>query len=231
MLMHRMLQRLGLDVICWRDPFIDAARLLRGREVRQVIDGGAYHGQMTTLLMKAFPQATVHCFEPQPEPFAFLERVFADEGRVQLWNCALSERNGEATLHVNADAMTTSLLPTLQPEVMRPVSTHLTATVRLDDWARGHNVERIDFLKLDLQGNELGALRGATDLLDRGVKGILIECNFRQRYQEGCLHYEAARFLQERRFRFYRFYAVIVDPDGAWRQADALFLHDQGAQL
>jgi hypothetical protein len=38
-------------------------------------------------------------------------------------------------------------------------------TIRLDDWARDAAIERLDFLKIDIEGSEYGALLGAQALL------------------------------------------------------------------
>jgi FkbM family methyltransferase len=39
-------------------------------------------------------------------------------------------------------------------------------TIRLDDYADTHDVASVDLLKMDIEGHELFALRGATRLLD-----------------------------------------------------------------
>jgi FkbM family methyltransferase len=226
-LVHRGTRMLGLHVQRRPDPYRTACRLLRDRPVDHVVDGGAYHGKVSQRLAQLFPLALVHAFEPQPESFAILSRRFGPDSRVQTHPCALSDRVGEAAIHVNARPCLTSLLPGTEPATADEVRTQNIATTTLDAWAAGQRIESVSFLKLDLQGHELAALRGAQGLLAGGVDVVLAEVNFRRRYAGSCLFHELAAFLAERHFQLFRLYEPILDAHGGWRQADALFVHSR----
>src|SRR5882762_6091377 len=58
-----------------------------------VIDIGANRGQFALFAERRFPQATVICFEPLPEPRAQLQRVVGASGRLRLFDAAVSDRN------------------------------------------------------------------------------------------------------------------------------------------
>src|SRR3546814_2662130 len=64
-----------------------------------------------------------------------------------------------------------------------------------------------DFIKLDLQGNELKALKGAAKAL-KSCKAILVEVNFRERY-EGCTQFnQLYDVLADAGFCLYKIYDI-----------------------
>lgn len=221
---RQVLQGLGLHLQRWHDPFVDAATHLGGTTVGDVVDGGAYHGAATRRMLSAFSGATVHAFEPQQREQDFLQREFATEPRVKLHQLALSDAVGVATLHVNAQAYTTSLLTPLAPALMTTIRTQEVATTTLDAWSDASGVQPA-FLKLDLQGKEQAALLGASRLLRESVRAVLAEVNMYARYHGGCLFHEITGTLYDYGFRLHRLYEVHGGKNGGWAHGDALYLH------
>ena len=78
-------------------------------------------------------------------------------------------------------------------------------------------------MKLDLQGAELQALRGATSMLTN-VRVILCEVNFVPRYDNCSLFHEIASFLAQQGFMLHRLYDIRSLPTGAWEMGDAIFV-------
>jgi hypothetical protein len=73
---------------------------------------------------------------------------------------------GLGSLHVRRDAS----VPVIE------YGETTVGTIRLDDYADAHNVASVDLLKMDIEGHELFALRGATRLFDAGrVKALTFE--------------------------------------------------------
>src|SRR5690348_15847330 len=81
-----------------------------------------------------------------------------------------------------------------------------------------------DFIKLDVQGNELEVLRGAEQAL-KSVEVILMELNLMPLYIGAPLVDEAVRYMAERGFRLYDIGMFFRRPyDNALWQLDALFV-------
>lgn len=51
------------------------------------------------------------------------------------------------------------------------------ATLRIDDYVSQHQVKRVDLMKIDIEGSEQRALKGAIQLLDRDSPDIIIKSN------------------------------------------------------
>jgi len=91
--------------------------------------------------------------------------------------------------------------------------------VRLDDELESPP----GIIKLDLQGFELEALRGAEALLP-GVRAVLCEVSFANLYEGQPLGDEVMDWMQARGFRAEGMYSPWFDRAGAIISADALFL-------
>jgi FkbM family methyltransferase len=166
-----------------------------GRARRTFVDGGACNGDFTSLLLATFPDAAIHAFEPNPELSASLAKRFANLPNVHVWNLALREAAGRATLHLHADPGTTSLLDRSAGKRRyyhssdRVVASTEVRTVSLDAFIAEQAPEGLGLLKLDTQGSELAILRGAAEALRNAAIEVI--------YTEFFVvpHYEGAPLL------------------------------------
>jgi FkbM family methyltransferase len=217
-LVHRALRSFGLRVERHRDIYRDLQELVG--TVRCAVDGGAYRGDASRTLLALFPESHVHAFEPQPELFARLQTEAKGNPNWHVHPFALSDREGEAAFHVPNAAFTGSLLT---PSASFGATKELhVRTTTLAEWAARASVAP-DFVKLDLQGAELNALRGAAAIMP-AVRAAVIEVNFVPRY-EGCARFgDVATFFESAGFHLHRLYEIHSAGSGRWQFADALFV-------
>lgn len=157
------------------------------------------------------PAARLIGFDADEEECERLRERHRDLANVTFAAVALSDREGEATLHVAQEPASSSLL---EPdadvigrrrgmETMREVGRSPIATTTLEAWARGAGVERVDALKLDVQGAELAVLQGAGALLEH-VRVVDLEVEFNPIYRGQPLFGDIDGFLRERGFALWR---------------------------
>lgn len=218
------------------DPFEEQRELLSrlDRAVETILDVGAYQGETVARYRGLFPGATVHAFEPFPDSFRALEERFGDDPKVRLYNVAVADAPGERTFHVNALAATNSLLPRPEggkryyPDAARPEGTIEVEVTTLDAILAREGIERVDALKLDIQGGELLALAGAANALAAGrIALIQSECMFVPHYAGGPLLHELWSALAGHRFTLFALYDLLRAANGQLRFGDAVFVHDQ----
>ena len=208
---------------------------------KTVVDGGFHRGGFTRQVLQAWPASRVVGFEPDPEicragaPFA------AAHETVDLRECALGAEPGRAAFHRGEMAATNSLLP--RPDAggrpYFPARARLTdraevSVVALDDVLAETGIDRLDLLKLDLQGGELAALQGARRALEAERIGVVLcEVVFVEKYRDQPLFWEICACLAAWAYSFYAFLDVKEGPydteapgprSGQWNQADAIFL-------
>jgi len=160
-------------------------------------------------LLKA-GRATITAFEPDDQARARLLEIYGDEHRI-LPNFV---GTGEArNFHQLNWPITSSLLPPNTPlllkfqmleEVMQPVGQRLVETVRLDDL---HEIQDVDFIKIDVQGGELDVLSHAGRLLP-DVLLIQVEVEFVTLYRNQPLFADVDRFLRSAGFQFHTFHSL-----------------------
>ncbi len=133
--------------------------------LRTVFDAGANRGDWSQAARTFFPQAQVHAFEIAPPTFELLQAKFAADPRVLCHNAGLSDSEGPITIR-HYDELPALTTATAYPHPFR-FSEIPARTVRGDRHAARHEVEHIDFLKIDVEGMEEQVLRGFDALFSR----------------------------------------------------------------
>jgi len=153
------------------------SRLLRhylpGTGVCTVFDIGANHGQWCRQVLEAQPLAQVHCFEPSTKAF---KKLLANNfpPNVICNNIGLGSQAVEGTLYVDNGFSELSSFHINDPE--RPITPEVVQIETLSGYCHVRGVDRISFLKIDVEGYELEVLKGAVSLLaDRAIAAVQFE--------------------------------------------------------
>jgi FkbM family methyltransferase len=128
-----------------------------------VVDCGANLGYFTLIFARRVGSGgRVFAFEPEPGNFRLLERNIARNGyrNVTAVQRALSREVGTAPLCLSSDNLGDHRLGPMREE-RRAVTVQVTTL----DSSVAARAERIDFLKLDVQGREPAVLDGAREVL------------------------------------------------------------------
>ena len=126
------------------------------------LDVGANHGLLSFgLAGRHGAPILFHLFEPIPRLVASIERTRAlyPDMDMMLNRAAVADREGEVAFDV-ADEQTGR-------SHIDPAGALRTPCITLDGYLRRKGIETVELLKLDVEGYELSALRGASEALAR----------------------------------------------------------------
>lgn len=219
-------------------PFLDgiARQLPADRSGLVMVDGGAHDGQMAGRFIERFPGLRVHAFEPNGDLLPKLKaNLSGTAGSVN--QLALSSETRTLKMFINDSPMTSSVLPRNENSeryfdaVTRTKEVRELKAVSLDDWFDRSGLERVDIIKLDLQGYELEALKGARRLLERGVRAVYLEVNYVPFYEGSCTFGEIDVFMRSRGYKLFNLYNTCTHlPAGHIGSGDALYVPDEAAR-
>lgn len=191
-----ILNRFGKRVEC-----IGRRLALHDRPRQVWIDVGAHHGEETLAAAEANPAITVFAFEPNLDAAALLMGHLPNYVVVPM---AVAEEDGSSEFHVNAFEQASSLLPFDPDALSRWVGEEKleketiirVPTIRLDTFLNRARIAKVDFLKIDVQGADLAALKSAGNRL-RDVRKLVVEVPATPRplYRGGGTKQEVLDFL------------------------------------
>jgi FkbM family methyltransferase len=157
-------------------------------EKLQVFDVGANVGEWSKLLVNllqerhANPDAVeLHLFEPAPAAAQELrEWIDASDvlGKTVVNEVAVANEPGKAELSIKSPtAGTNSLQVEMPDDVQEKVDVKVTT---IDKYCQKRGIQKIDFLKIDTEGNDFNVLLGAREMLENETIGTTqFEYNWR----------------------------------------------------
>ena len=168
------------------------------------LDAGANDGIYTVFAAKRVgPQGSVWAFEPSRRELERLQFNLELNGlSARVFPLALAELNGDAE-HQGQNTLGAFAYQGVAVERKESVKLR-----RLDDLVEEDAPERIDVMKLDIEGAELRLLKGAVGTIERYRPYILFEASEPSLRNQGASREELVGFLRAQRYRMYRFDSV-----------------------
>ena len=152
---------------------------VEGKPAPVVFDVGANEGQWLAELLACCPGARVHAFEPHASLAA---RVASKYPSVSVNNLALADEPG--TLHLydyssHAGSQHATLLEGVIDGIHQGSAQRVQVPVgSIDEYCMQRGIDRIDLLKIDVEGFELKVLQGAKRMLaEQRIDVIQFEFN------------------------------------------------------
>jgi len=140
-----------------------------------IFDVGANVGEWTNLVSVEIPEAKVYSFEPAKKTYETLVKNIDRTNRnIILNNIGLGDKN--ETKKFYSYGVDSTLNSSIKRELAGTVATEEVHFETLDEFSLKNNIDRISFLKIDTEGNELPVLLGALKYIREGkIDAIQIE--------------------------------------------------------
>jgi FkbM family methyltransferase len=205
---------------------LELVQLASPAGISVIYDIGANVGTWILLAKALVPEARIEAFEPLPKHQAEFLQNLTGRADVTLHSIAIGSDNATKTFHSTDFSDASSFLPPSEASWSQfgvcEVQQFPLSVVRLDDYRRDRQLLRPDLIKLDIQGFELEALRGAPECLT-SAKAVITEVSFIEYYDGQCLFHDLVAHLA--RFGlFVRAFEINTPTGKTVGQTDVLFM-------
>ncbi len=147
-----------------------------------IIDIGAHSGQFSKLFSRLVPQGKVYGFEPGAYALSIFRLVvkLRHLRNVQIVPLGLSDAPAEQTLFMPIKRSgafgfgLSSLMPLPSYDAQHTHKETIRLTT-LDEFVKEQNIARVDLIKIDIEGWELPALKGAKQTIDTFHPVVMVE--------------------------------------------------------
>jgi FkbM family methyltransferase len=176
----------------------------------RVLDIGANIGMTALTLSQICPRGRVAAIEPVPRNFQYLKRNVSESGarNIKLFNFALGSSEGELLMQGHPSNFACSFVA---DNYTIPADDHFAERVpvkRLDDVFPELSLDRLNFIKIDVEGFELEVFAGAKDILNTYKPTVFLEMN------HWCLNIYRQISIPEFRERLIKIFPYVYALDG-----------------
>lgn len=131
-----------------------------------IFDVGANIGEWSDISSKLYTDATTYSFELAESTFKILEENTKNMKNVKTFNVGLSDKKESVEyLFYGAGAGNTTLVMNEDIHSKVNCKTLVGHTLTGDDFCRENNINKIDFLKVDVEGAEPNVFKGFQDMI------------------------------------------------------------------
>jgi FkbM family methyltransferase len=176
------------------DPHVEACIRSLLRPGMTAIDVGANLGYFTAVMAQCVGSSgRVFAFEPVVETFQLLTRTVALNADVQVTALRLALGVEEGEIEITYDRRHSGIA-TMHPDHVSGETQQVTVRT-LDALVSGGEVGAPDLMKVDVEGHELEAMRGAVETIRAATPAIVFEYNERAARTAGWTLAQAAELL------------------------------------
>jgi len=138
------------------------------------IDVGCHKGEMLSAFLQMAPKGNHFAFEPIPGFYTELKKKF-NHPHCHIFPYALAEKSGNTTFNYVKNAPAYSGLKQRKYAVENPEIEQIQVEIKtLDEMIPAH--EKIDLIKIDVEGGELGVIKGGLQTILQNKPVIIFEC-------------------------------------------------------
>lgn len=140
-----------------------------------IFDVGANIGDYSEKILSINPLSIIYCFEPVNSTFSKLKLKLEKYPNVKLNNFALGEieTNKEIFIYCEEAGSNSLYYHESHASLSGNLRKEKISIKKLDTIVQENNISKIDFVKIDVEGNELNVLKGAINSIRAGIINLI----------------------------------------------------------
>lgn len=175
-------------------------------DIRVVFDVGANVGDVTLAAARSFPNAQIYSFEPVRATYQMLcKNIKNYSERITPYNLGFFNVSKRLDIHMTSFHGANSIID--QSLNHKSVHPHIRETgiesiqvYTLDSFMADKSIDRIDIVKIDVEGAELEVIEGGVETFKNKVDNVFVELSFLRRNRESPYWVEICKLLYDSGF-------------------------------
>lgn len=184
------------------------------RDVKVIFDIGANVGDVTLTAYRSFPNAHIYSFEPVSTTYKRLcENVSDYRDRITPYNFGFFNASKRLDIHITSFHGAASILEqslnhrNVHPHI-KEIGAENIEVCTMDSFVSDKNIDKIDIVKIDVEGVEKEVIEGGRETFKNKVDNIFIELSFLRRNRESAYWIEICELLYDLGFILVNIYDV-----------------------
>lgn len=180
-LIHRLYENHNYDFFTNGEKIVLKKIKSSNLEFDIIFDVGANVGSWSLMFSNLFPKSKIYSFEVLPSTFEILLENTKSNTNIIVENIGLSDKEEKLIAYSqnNASGLTTLVENFSENFHGKNINKTEVKVMKGSDYAKKNNIDKIDFIKIDVEGYEDKVLKGLESLIrDKKVKVIQFEYGF-----------------------------------------------------
>lgn len=131
-----------------------------------VLDLGGHKGEFSSIINARY-RSKCHVVEAMPDLYHSIKQT----SDIRTYHYAASDSDGMMSFHLSSNPESNSLLRKTEEHAQ----TIEVPTICIPSFLKKHDIQRIDALKMDIEGAEIAVFKGMPDELLKSIKQITVE--------------------------------------------------------
>lgn len=190
-----------------------------------VLDIGANNGEYCYFFQEVIKTTNIIAFEPIPRLYKRLQSLFP---AIKVFPVAISNSSGNSILHIpyikHQKFETRAKLDLIHEQNETKLETIKVQKKTIDELFF-HSSTKIDFIKIDIEGHELQAIRGAKKVIEKDYPILFVEIekrhhptDFNEVFQEICNLGYACFFMDKNELHGFSEFSIVKHQDLALKE-------------
>ena len=197
-----------------------------------VFDLGARNGWFLMCWKDWCPNARIHAFEPDHIAYQALKAAFSNDESIVISPLGIGDCESKETFYYMPGSSVSSSFLEHDEEAWNKlkfetgdIEQRELEITTLDNYIASHSIDSIYLIKIDIQGYELRALKGATRTLTH-TRYVLVESGIQPLYKNAPIFTQVYEFMVSQGFHLMNFRAwhegndVLMETDMLFRRND-----------